>query len=412
MISVKHLTKYYGEHLAVNDISFEITEGHVYGFLGPNGAGKSTTMNMITGCLSATDGTVLIDGHDIFEEPDDAKRLIGYLPEHPPLYMNESPWEYLRFVGEAKGLHGAALTRQISEVMERTGITNVKDRRIAALSKGYKQRVGIAQALLSNPKVIILDEPTVGLDPIQIIEIRELITELGKTHTVIFSSHILSEVQAICDQIIMIAHGQLVAFGKPEELQRQLLNPGEIVLTTDASEAEVRKILADVDHITALTVNATASSTLQANTNDTGKTDSAQTEDIPADQTTAPVSVQAASPSLNTVHIQSDLEDIYALSGAVFHAFAPSGRMLYEMTLKKGSLEDIFIELSENAPTASPEDDKKSSTGLFHRKKETASDREHHTAEPKAESSKGEAQKEGSKESNTGSSHQESEVEK
>lgn len=302
MISVKHLTKYYGEHLAVNDISFEITEGHVYGFLGPNGAGKSTTMNIITGCLSATDGTVLIDGHDIFEEPNDAKRLIGYLPEHPPLYMNESPWEYLRFVGEAKGLHGAALTNQISEVMERTGITNVKDRRIAALSKGYKQRVGIAQALLGNPKVIILDEPTVGLDPIQIIEIRELITELGKTHTVIFSSHILSEVQAICDQIIMIAHGQLVAFGKPEELQKQLLNPGEVVLTTDASEEEVRRLLAGVKHITELTVNAiadsdAASSTLQANTNDTGKTDSAQTEDIPADQTTAPVSVQAASPA-------------------------------------------------------------------------------------------------------------------
>ena len=384
MISVKHLTKYYGEHLAVNDISFEITEGHVYGFLGPNGAGKSTTMNIITGCLSATDGTVLVDGHDIFEEPDDAKRLIGYLPEHPPLYMNESPWEYLRFVGEAKGLHGAALTKQIGEVMERTGITNVKDRRIAALSKGYKQRVGIAQALLGNPKVIILDEPTVGLDPIQIIEIRELITELGRTHTVIFSSHILSEVQAICDQIIMIAHGQLVAFGKPEELQRQLLNPGEMVLTTDASEEEVRRLLAGVDHITELTVNAiadsdAASSTLQANTNSIGKTDSAQTEDIPADQTTAPVSVQtdaatasqvkaatsvstqAAASSLNTVHLRSDSEDIYALSGAVFQAFASSGRTLYEMTLKKGSLEDIFIELSENAPTASPEDDKKES---------------------------------------------------
>lgn len=433
MISVKHLTKYYGEHLAVNDISFEITEGHVYGFLGPNGAGKSTTMNIITGCLSATDGTVLVDGHDIFEEPDDAKRLIGYLPEHPPLYMNESPWEYLRFVGEAKGLHGAVLTKQINEVMERTGITNVKDRRIAALSKGYKQRVGIAQALLGNPKVIILDEPTVGLDPIQIIEIRELITELGKTHTVIFSSHILSEVQAICDQIIMIAHGQLVAFGKPEELQKQLLNPGEVVLTTDASEAEVRKLLANVDHITELTVNAiadndTVSSMLQVNTNGTGKTDSAPMEDT-SDQANAPVSAQTdaataaqvkaatsvsaqqSAPSLNTVHIQSDLEDIYALSGAVFHAFAPSGRTLYEMTLKKGSLEDIFIELSENAPATSTED-KKASTGLFHRKRETASDREHRTAEPKAETSQQEAQKEASTKSNTGSSHQESEVEK
>ncbi|MBE5955172.1 MAG: ATP-binding cassette domain-containing protein [Lachnospiraceae bacterium] len=218
MISAKHLTKYYGEHLAVDDISFEITEGHVYGFLGPNGAGKSTTMNIITGCLSATEGTVLIDGHDIFEEPNEAKRVIGYLPEHPPLYMNESPAEYLKFVGEAKGLRGSRLLEQVNEVIEKTGISNVKHRRISALSKGYKQRVGIAQALLGNPKVIILDEPTVGLDPIQIIEIRELIKELGKTHTVIFSSHILSEVQTICDQIIMIANGKLVAFEELDEL--------------------------------------------------------------------------------------------------------------------------------------------------------------------------------------------------
>lgn len=194
MISVKHLTKYYGDHLAVDDISIEIAEGHVYGFLGPNGAGKSTTMNIMTGCLSATAGTVLIDGHDIFEEPNAAKRCIGYLPEHPPLYMNESPLEYLKFVGEAKGLRGEQLNTQIAQVIEKTGIGDVKHRRIATLSKGYKQRVGIAQALLGNPKVIILDEPTVGLDPIQIIEIRDLIKNLGKTHTVIFSSHILSEV--------------------------------------------------------------------------------------------------------------------------------------------------------------------------------------------------------------------------
>ena len=192
MISVKHLTKYYGDHLAVDDISIEIAEGHVYGFLGPNGAGKSTTMNIMTGCLSATAGTVLIDGHDIFEEPNEAKRCIGYLPEHPPLYMNESPLEYLKFVGDAKGLRGEQLNTQIAQVIEKTGIGDVKHRRIATLSKGYKQRVGIAQALLGNPKVIILDEPTVGLDPIQIIEIRDLIKNLGKTHTVIFSSHILS----------------------------------------------------------------------------------------------------------------------------------------------------------------------------------------------------------------------------
>ncbi len=312
MISVKHLTKYYGNHLAVDDISFDITEGHVYGFLGPNGAGKSTTMNIITGCLSATDGKVLIDGYDIFEEPDAAKKLIGYLPEHPPLYMNESPLEYLRFVGEVKGLRGAVLSAQVNEVMEKTGISNVRNRRISDLSKGYKQRIGIAQALLGNPKVIILDEPTVGLDPIQIIEIRELITELGKTHTVIFSSHILSEVQAICDEILMIARGKLAAFGKPEELQKQLLAPNEIILTTNASDDEIKKILADSEHITEIDV-----------------------DDADSEYTVA--------------HIKSDHDNIYDLSSSVFRAFAVSDKMIYEMSLKKGNLEDIFLELSENA---------------------------------------------------------------
>ena len=316
MITVEHLTKYYGTHLAVDDISFEITEGHVYGFLGPNGAGKSTTMNIITGCLSATDGKVLIDGHDIFEEPDAAKRCIGYLPEHPPLYMNESAEDYLRFVGEAKGLRGLELNAQIREVIEKTGIENVKHRRISQLSKGYKQRVGIAQALLGNPKVIILDEPTVGLDPIQIIEIRELITELGKTHTVIFSSHILSEVQAICDQILMIAKGKLVAFGSADELQKQLSGDNEIVLTTDALDTELREIVSGIEEITDITTGA-------------------------------------AEPELTVAHIRSNHENIYDLSAAVFRAFAVSGKLILEMTLKRSNLEDVFIELSEAAPAES-----------------------------------------------------------
>ena len=227
MISVEHLTKCYGSFTAVKDLSFEIAEGHVYGFLGPNGAGKTTTMNIMTGCLSATKGEIKIDGHDIFEEPEKAKKLIGYLPEQPPLYMVETPEEYLRFVGEAKGLRGAALKQQIDDVMEQTRIGTVRNRRISALSKGYKQRVGIAQALLGNPKVIILDEPTVGLDPIQIIEIRTLIKELGKMHTVIFSSHILSEVQTICDQILIIAKGKLIAFDGPEQLKKRMLAPND-----------------------------------------------------------------------------------------------------------------------------------------------------------------------------------------
>ena len=205
MITVEHLTKYYGDFMAVDDLSFEIDEGHVYGFLGPNGAGKSTTMNIMTGCLSATEGVVKINGYDIFEEPENAKRLIGYLPEQPPLYMNETPEEYLKFVGEAKGLKGKELKRQVEEVIEQTKIGNVKKRLISNLSKGYKQRVGIAQALLGSPKVIILDEPTVGLDPIQIIEIRDLIKQLGEKHTVILSSHILSEVQAICEKVLILS---------------------------------------------------------------------------------------------------------------------------------------------------------------------------------------------------------------
>ena len=311
------MTKRYGGHTAVSDLSFTVDSGQIYGFLGPNGAGKSTTMNIMTGCLSATEGAVRIDGHDIFEEPEQAKRLIGYLPEQPPLYMNETPEEYLRFVGEAKGLRGAELERQIDEVIRQTGIEGVARRRISALSKGYKQRVGIAQALLGNPKVIILDEPTVGLDPIQIIEIRDLIKELGQTHTVIFSSHILSEVQTICDQIIMIAKGKLVAFDTPENLEQHLLTPNEVILTTDTPTSEVQALLEGIAHITELTL---AEST----------------------------------PELVTARIKTGLSDVYQLSRAVFSAFAASGNTLLELAVKKANLEDIFLELADN-DAAAPE---------------------------------------------------------
>lgn len=317
MIEIEHLTKRYGGHTAVSDLSFTVDSGQIYGFLGPNGAGKSTTMNIMADCLSATEGAVRIDGHDIFEEPEQAKRLIGYLPEQPPLYMNETPEEYLRFVGEAKGLRGAELERQIDGVIRQTGIAGVARRRISALSKGYKQRVGIAQALLGNPKVIILDEPTVGLDPIQIIEIRDLIKELGQTHTVIFSSHILSEVQTICDQIIMIAKGKLVAFDTPENLERHLLTPNEVILTTDASASEVQALLEGISHITEL---ALAEST----------------------------------PELVTARVKTDLNDVYQLSRAVFSAFAASGHTLLELAVKKANLEDIFLELADN-DAAGPE---------------------------------------------------------
>ena len=309
MITVEHLTKYYGDHLAVNDLSFEINEGHVYGFLGPNGAGKSTTMNIMTGCLSATAGSVRIDGYDIFEEPEKVKRLIGYLPEQPPLYMNESPLDYLRFVGEAKGLRGAALNGQIQEVICQTGIAPVAHRRISDLSKGYKQRVGIAQALLGNPRVIILDEPTVGLDPIQIIEIRDLIRTLGENHTVIFSSHILSEVQTICDQILMIAHGKLVAFGPPDELEKQFSAAGELEITADADLQELRRVLSTVELLSEITTTVLPSGYGKA--------------------------------SVKSAH-----RDLYAVSGAVFRACADAGVTLLEMRLKKANLEDVFLELA------------------------------------------------------------------
>lgn len=317
MIEVRDLVKRYGRHMAVDHLSFTVERGQVYGFLGPNGAGKSTTMNIMTGCLSATSGHVRIDGHDIFDEPDQAKRLIGYLPEHPPLYLNDSPLEYLRFVGEAKGLRHEELNRQIEEVIQKTGISGVKNRRISNLSKGYRQRVGIAQALLGNPRVIILDEPTVGLDPLQIIEIRDLIKELGQNHTVIFSSHILSEVQTICDQILMISKGKLVAFDTPANLEKKLLALNETRLTTDAAPDELRHILAKVPAISQLTV-----------------------EDTPGKWTVA--------------HISTDRSDIYELSRAIYLAFTASDKVILEMALKKGTLEDVFIELTESSTNEKP----------------------------------------------------------
>ena len=310
MIEIEHLTKRYGEHLAVDDLSFRVDSGQIYGFLGPNGAGKSTTMNIMTGCLSATDGHVRIDGCDIFEEPNKAKKLIGYLPEHPPLYMNETPLEYLRFVGEAKGLRGAELTRQIAEILRQTKIEDVAHRRISALSKGYRQRVGIAQALLGSPKVIILDEPTVGLDPIQIIEIRDLIKELGQTHTVILSSHILSEVQAVCDQILIIAKGKLIAFDTAENLEKRLLSSNGLSIVSDASEAEFREIMGGVNGVTALDIK--------------------ETDDGYA-----------------SAQIKTDCDDVYRLSREVFLAFAKNGAALLEMTVKKADLEKVFLELTE-----------------------------------------------------------------
>lgn len=218
MIEVSHLTKQYGNHLAVDDVSFTVADGQICGLLGPNGAGKSTIMNILTGYLSATSGQVTVAGHPLPEEADAAKACVGYLPEQPPLYPEMTVQEYLTFAAELKGVKKEERKEQVCRAARRTGLETVLPRLIRSLSKGYKQRVGIAQALLGSPRLIILDEPTVGLDPAQVIEIRKLIRELGRAHTVILSSHILSEVQAVCQQILILSKGHLAAAGSLEEL--------------------------------------------------------------------------------------------------------------------------------------------------------------------------------------------------
>lgn len=250
MIAVKNLTKKYGDIAAVRDVSFTMEKGRVYGFLGPNGAGKSTTMNIITGCLAATAGSVTIDGLDIYEDAVDAKKKIGYLPELPPLYTDMTPDEYLLFVGRAKGLRGDALYREVERVEKRTGLTELRARLIWNLSKGYRQRVGIAQAILGDPEIIILDEPTVGLDPLQIIEIRELVRELGENHTVILSSHILSEISAVCDYVIIIAHGEIVAADTIENLTTLYAGKSTVDLDVRGDRERILSLLDGYPEIT------------------------------------------------------------------------------------------------------------------------------------------------------------------
>lgn len=308
MIEVKHLTKRYGGHTAVSDLSFTIEPGRIYGFLGPNGAGKSTTMNIITGCLGATQGEVTVDGHSVMDDPIAAKRCIGYLPELPPLYTDMTPMEYLRFVLRLKGVKKSEWDAQLRRVMDKTKLYDVKDRLIGNLSKGYRQRVGIAQALLGNPKVIILDEPTVGLDPAQIIEIRELIRSLGKDHTVVLSSHILSEVQAVCDQIMIIARGKLVASDTAENLTSLMASGSRISLCVRAEEERVRTVLGGVTGVER-------------------------------------VDVEPSGEGETSVQIQA--KDGADLREAVFFAFAREGLPILEMKRERATLEDVFLELTQ-----------------------------------------------------------------
>ena len=309
MIEVKHLTKQYGDHIAVEDLTFTIEKGKIYGFLGPNGAGKSTTLNIITGCLAATSGSVTIGGYDIYRQPAEAKRCIGFLPELPPVYLDMTPREYLKFVGEAKGVSRADLPADIERVMERAGIVEMQHRLIRNLSKGYRQRVGIAQAILGSPEVIILDEPTVGLDPLQIIEIRDLIRDLGREHTVILSSHILSEVAAVCDEILIIAHGRLVAADTPENLTAKLQASNVLHLSVHGTETAVRAALAAIEGIEQLAFTEGEGGALE---------------------------VQITSPA------EHDLRE------AVFAACAAAQLAVLGLQLERISLEDVFLQLTTN----------------------------------------------------------------
>lgn len=259
MIEVKNLVKKYGNHLAVDHLNFTIEEGHIYGFLGPNGAGKSTTMNIMTGYLGATEGEVLINGHDILKEPEEAKKQIGYLPELPPLYMDMTVREYMEFAAELKKIPKAKRAESIDDVEKLVKIKDVEKRLIKNLSKGYRQRVGLAQAVLGFPEIIILDEPSVGLDPKQIIEIRELIRKLAKKHTVILSSHILAEVREVCDYIMIISKGKLVASDTPENLERYLGESGLIEIETRTEASKVKEVLKNVPGIEKVSFKTDAS---------------------------------------------------------------------------------------------------------------------------------------------------------
>lgn len=264
LIEVRNLTKIYGQHHAVDDISFKVEDGEILGFLGPNGAGKTTTMNILTGYISATSGQALIDGVDILDDPEGVKKKIGYLPEFPPIYNDMTVMEYLDTVSKLKKVKESQRKSMIESVMEVVRIADMRGRLIANLSKGYKQRVGMAQALVGDPKILILDEPTVGLDPKQIIEIRSLIKGLGKKHTIVLSSHVLSEVSAVCERVIIINKGKIVASDTPENLSKQLQGANRLQIRIAAPEKQAMKIVREIPGI----INAQFQGTREEGTSD------------------------------------------------------------------------------------------------------------------------------------------------
>lgn len=312
MIEVKNLVKKYGNHLAIDHLDFKIEKGKIYGFLGPNGAGKSTTMNIMTGYLGATEGQVLVNGHDILKEPEEAKKHIGYLPEMPPLYIEMTVQEYLDFAADLKKIPRAKRESSVEEVLKLAKLLDVKDRLIRNLSKGYRQRVGLAQAMLGFPDIIILDEPTVGLDPKQIIEMRELIRNLAKKHTVILSSHILAEVREVCDYIMIIAKGKLVASDTPENLEHLMDGTETLEIEAKAKPGHIREILDTVSGIASVETKERKDGTTRA-----------------------------------TIKVKQN-QDIRT---NVFYAFAEKKCPLLTLKTNRASLEEIFLELTQGENT-------------------------------------------------------------
>lgn len=321
MIEVRNLVKRYGNHTAVDHLSFNVQKGQIYGFLGPNGAGKTTTMNIMTGYIGPSEGEVIINGHNILEEPEEAKRCIGYLPEQPPLYNDMTPLEYLNFAAELKGLDLDEAEEAVEKVIAMTKIDDVKNRLIKNLSKGYKQRVGLAQAILGLPEILILDEPTVGLDPKQILEIRELIRSLSKEHTIILSSHILSEVQEVCDHVLIIHHGKLIATGTPAELEKQLKGTTlELIVKSDDIDA-VKKLFKSVDGVAGVTCTQT--------------------------------------PNASEISVTIEPQKNRDLREALFYACVKGDYPLLQMRPSGVSLESIFLELTSDKGQAPGQADEK-----------------------------------------------------
>ncbi len=325
MITVRNLTKKYGPNTVVRNLNFTIENGKIYGFLGPNGAGKSTTMNMLTGCLAPTEGEITINGHDIYEEPEEAKRSIGYLPEQPPLYLDMTPYEYLSFVADAKGVAKHEIEDAVRSVMEETHILEMANRLIKNLSKGFRQRVGIAQAMLGNPELIILDEPTVGLDPKQIIEIRDLIRTLGENHTVLLSSHILAEVSAICDQVMIISHGKLVASDTLENIRRSRIKENSVMITARATQDKITEILDKIDGIVKYTLTLSTPMSIAA----------------------APGGTAAQDGGIWDAVI--DVDEGADIRERLFLEFAAAGAPLRNLSSAELSLEEVFLQLTSES---------------------------------------------------------------